>query len=74
MKSLPRKKPGQSVWEGMKHHSPERWPALLAYAEQRAKQTADLELLRGIRECRAMLETGELPPPDEADESEPRLL
>ena len=71
MKAKHRNHLGLSVWEAIcktpKHH----WFPLLWCLEQRAKRDANLEALRGIRECRAMLVEGELPARDERSGENP---
>ena len=65
------KRLGLAVWSSVRNEPPDKRFALLAHLEQRARQELDLQMLRAIRECRAMLEAGELPPPDEPDDNPP---
>ena len=69
-----KKRPGLSIWAALLEKPGPARLSLLAYMEQRARPESDLEMLRAIKDCRAMLEAGELPFPDEAAEEDPPRL
>jgi hypothetical protein len=72
MSKTPEHRPGLWVWKVLADKPDAQRLPFLAHAEQRAKRESDLLMLRAIRDCRAMLEAGELPPADKApDGSEP---
>ena len=71
MNKTPERRPGLSLWEILQDKPASQLLPFLAHAEQRAKRESDLLMLRAVRDCRAMLEAGELPPPDELPDGNP---